>query len=536
MVWYADGSIQVAANGQVATGTGTAFLKNVRAGDGLTIAGSASMHEVTNIASDTQLTFSPPYTGAAGSGKQYRIAPIQGYVKEAADLLRALTQNLGSFANNANLTALAAAVGAANKGLMFTAPGAIGTFDLSAQGRAFLGAASQAAQQSALGLVPTTSYLDQTPGRVAMLDPNGRGFHGLGNSETVPILSDFKGLNRTCFGLFTTSTLNGPPVGSNGGFMNIYANAADTGYQVMFAGSYGSPDRWAFGKKTGNANPVWAEAWHEKNQLAIGTTALSARTALEINQGLVLSSLDFNSGLYIVTGQYTLPSAVDSSFSNYPPASPGLSRASLRVYSTGGYITQELTTIYGRKFDRACVAGSWSTWSESWGSRSLPVQSSITDTTSGAAVLNGGHGLGASGIYRNSISEVNLSRGSEFFINSAVPASNPFPAPYISGIHCCYGSPASGYAVQFVGGVTTHRYFVRYQTNGTWAAAVELWHTGNLTPNKLEDRTQATLPTASANKGQMFNCTNTTTRGERPVYSDGSVWRRLEDSSLITAA
>ena len=92
MVWYADGSIQVAANGQVATGTGTAFLKNVRIGDGLTIAGGASMHEVTNIASDTQLTFSPPFTGAAGAGKQYRIAPIQGYVKEAADLLRALTQ------------------------------------------------------------------------------------------------------------------------------------------------------------------------------------------------------------------------------------------------------------------------------------------------------------------------------------------------------------------------------------------------------------------------------------------------------------
>ena len=74
MVWYADGSIQVAANGQVATGTGTAFLKNVRIGDGLTIAGGASMHEVTNIASDTQLTFSPPFTGAAGAGKQYRIA------------------------------------------------------------------------------------------------------------------------------------------------------------------------------------------------------------------------------------------------------------------------------------------------------------------------------------------------------------------------------------------------------------------------------------------------------------------------------
>lgn len=109
MVWYADGSIQVEANGQVATGTGTAFLKNVRIGDGLTIAGSASMHELTNIASDTQLTFSPPYTGAAGAGKQYRIAPIQGYVKEAADRLREVLRQVGPFMASEALQALAEA-------------------------------------------------------------------------------------------------------------------------------------------------------------------------------------------------------------------------------------------------------------------------------------------------------------------------------------------------------------------------------------------------------------------------------------------
>lgn len=128
MVWYADGSIQVEANGQVATGTGTAFLKSVRIGDGLTIAGSASMHEVTNIASDTQLTFSPPYTGAAGAGKQYRIAPIQGYVKEAADLLRSLTQNLGGFANSPTLKSLAELQGSAGQALRFKSAGELEAF------------------------------------------------------------------------------------------------------------------------------------------------------------------------------------------------------------------------------------------------------------------------------------------------------------------------------------------------------------------------------------------------------------------------
>lgn len=93
--WYSDGTIEVAEGGDVATGTGTAFLANVRVGDAIAIAGSATLHEVTNIASNQQLTFQPPFAGQAGSALAYRIAPVQGYVKRAADRLAQIVAEYG---------------------------------------------------------------------------------------------------------------------------------------------------------------------------------------------------------------------------------------------------------------------------------------------------------------------------------------------------------------------------------------------------------------------------------------------------------
>lgn len=96
MPWYSAGTIQVAANGTTATGTGTAFIGNVRIGDGITIAGSTALHEVTGVTSNTQLTFQPPYAGSAGSGKAYRIAPVLGYDKDLSDAFNQIRLNWGT--------------------------------------------------------------------------------------------------------------------------------------------------------------------------------------------------------------------------------------------------------------------------------------------------------------------------------------------------------------------------------------------------------------------------------------------------------
>lgn len=96
MPWSNNGTVQVSSGGTIATGTGTTFLSSARVGDALTIAGSTSLHEVTAIASDTQLTFQPPYTGTEGSGKAYRIAPIMGYDKDLSDEFNSIRLQWGA--------------------------------------------------------------------------------------------------------------------------------------------------------------------------------------------------------------------------------------------------------------------------------------------------------------------------------------------------------------------------------------------------------------------------------------------------------
>lgn len=100
MPWYGSGTLNVAANGANATGTGTQFLGNVRVGDGIAIQGSATLHEVTGITSNTQLTFAPPYAGPAGSGKAYRAVPVLGYDKDLSDAFNQLRLQFGEQLSN----------------------------------------------------------------------------------------------------------------------------------------------------------------------------------------------------------------------------------------------------------------------------------------------------------------------------------------------------------------------------------------------------------------------------------------------------
>ncbi|MBX6515104.1 tail fiber domain-containing protein, partial [Pseudomonas syringae pv. tomato] len=75
-------------------GSGTAFIANSRVGDGFR-GPDGGWYEVTNIASDTAMSISPNYQGATNGAGGYALAPLQGYVKESADRLRALVLQYG---------------------------------------------------------------------------------------------------------------------------------------------------------------------------------------------------------------------------------------------------------------------------------------------------------------------------------------------------------------------------------------------------------------------------------------------------------
>ncbi|ARD12818.1 tail fiber domain-containing protein [Pseudomonas savastanoi] len=94
MPWYKTGTVSVTQNSNAVIGSGTAFIANSRVGDGFR-GPDGGWYEVTNIASDTAMSISPNYQGASNSAGGYALAPLQGYVKESADRLRALVLQYG---------------------------------------------------------------------------------------------------------------------------------------------------------------------------------------------------------------------------------------------------------------------------------------------------------------------------------------------------------------------------------------------------------------------------------------------------------
>ncbi len=130
MPWYKTGTVSVTQNFNAVIGAGTAFIANSRVGDAFR-GPDGGWYEVTNIASDTAMSISPSYRGATAAGGSYALAPMQGYVKDSADALRALTNSYG-----AKLAAL----------------GTTGNYEVLPLSKGGTGATTDAGARTALGL------------------------------------------------------------------------------------------------------------------------------------------------------------------------------------------------------------------------------------------------------------------------------------------------------------------------------------------------------------------------------------------------
>jgi len=167
MPWYKTGTVSVTLNSNAVTGTGTAFIVNCRVGDAFR-GPDGRWYEVTNVASNTAISIDPPYLGATASGGSYALAPMQGYVKESADALRAIVTTYGA--------QLAALKTTGNYDLLPVSKGGTGITDLStfmqgmlndpdaAAGRATLVAAKSGANSDITSLAGLTTALSIAQG------------------------------------------------------------------------------------------------------------------------------------------------------------------------------------------------------------------------------------------------------------------------------------------------------------------------------------------------------------------------------------
>ena len=255
MPWSNNGTVQVSSGGTIAAGTGTTFLSSARVGDALTIAGSTSLHEVTAIASDTQLTFQPPYTGTTGSGKAYRIAPIMGYDKDLSDAFNSIRLQWGTQLSSLQPWATAATADIALANLGGSAPGTAVFKGDAAAGRTALGlgnAATRAVQ---------TSPTDTTAGALMAV-----GAFGLGGANAGIANTDLNALSKT--GFYMGENIVNAPLASAGWFYVLHQEHGGSGYSSQIAIDLTSLTPKTYQRqKTGGAWSTWYEMFHTGNIL-----------------------------------------------------------------------------------------------------------------------------------------------------------------------------------------------------------------------------------------------------------------------------
>ncbi|GAB6406017.1 hypothetical protein PMHK_34450 [Pseudomonas sp. MHK4] len=193
MPWYKSGSVSVTQNSNSVIGAGTAFIANARVGDAFR-GPDGGWYEITNIASDTALAISPNYQGATTAAGVYALAPMQGYVKDSADTLRALVNQFGS---------------------KMAALGTTGNFDILPLTKGGTGGTDAASARAGLGLgngstraVQTSSH-DATAGALLMPGAFGWGMTG----TTLQTISDANGVRPSGLYYILSGSGNMPIVG-----------------------------------------------------------------------------------------------------------------------------------------------------------------------------------------------------------------------------------------------------------------------------------------------------------------------------------
>jgi len=83
MAWYRAGTVAVTNGSTTVTGTGTAFVGNVEAGESF-VGPDGRPYEIESVNSATQLTLGQTYQSANASGQAYAILPTQSYLYDLA--------------------------------------------------------------------------------------------------------------------------------------------------------------------------------------------------------------------------------------------------------------------------------------------------------------------------------------------------------------------------------------------------------------------------------------------------------------------
>lgn len=392
MPWYRTGTVTIAANATTVTGVGTNFAQNSRVGDGFR-GPDGAWYEITNIASQTVLSILPAYAGGAVSANaNWSIAPLQGYNKESADQLRAITNQfggtLGVLGNQTNAAGVRTAIQAAKNGANSDITSITGLTTALAVNQGGTGGTTPATARTGLGLgtsstlaatVPLTaespagSLPDTSVCRVAEAVWAARSNHGFYTGSTPTYNLDT--LPNGWSGLVSAS-ISGSKPPLIGTFFWIETQATYTGGSaIQTAVQYGGS---AVNNNSGQLNP--SMAIRIRNQPG---TAWGPWGVVQTTQDVVSSNIDTTAGKllnvgYMGIGGITCPNNTDlnlvpvggitwvtSGTLNQPTGYvSGSIMSSMTASAAESFQFLSARNLNGRFAVRRRVGSSWGNWIE----------------------------------------------------------------------------------------------------------------------------------------------------------------------------
>jgi len=176
--WYRTGTVALTNGSPAVTGTGTAFVANVKIGDAFN-APDGRVYEIAGVISDTQLTLQSNYLGSTASNQNYAIQPTRAVTVQLVTDVQSLISAYADVKNKAGAGKFQSGT-AALPGIAFEVDQDLGFYRAAANKLGIAASAGVELNAPITGTAVTQSATDTTAGR--LLTP---GYMGLGKSVNL---------------------------------------------------------------------------------------------------------------------------------------------------------------------------------------------------------------------------------------------------------------------------------------------------------------------------------------------------------------